>query len=358
MFRWLSVGILVMRMASLPLSAQTAMQAPPAPPPPLPAPLPHPVLDRIRAANAIHCGVVKEEEDYSRAEDHGNRAAFDIDLCKAIAVAVLGPAARLIVVSLPDEPSATDALLRGHLDLIATASPDVTNTAHDITFSPVVFFDGQSVLFPNQASVRTTADLVGRKVCFLTGSVAEEGLHRYAELHHLSFIWYPFSEAGEMEAAFFTGNCDAITSDVSQLANIRAIDPRRAHEFTILPEIIRQDPLALASSASDPRFAAIIHWTVSTLVTAEALGVTQSNVGAEASSLQPAVQRLLGERFGSGTALGLRPGWGAEVLGAVGNYGEIFTRDLGADSPLRLDRGENRLPADGGLLFAIEPAIH
>ena len=333
-----------------------AVAAPPKPAvAPLPPPLPHPVLDRIHAAHSLACGLSKEEEDYSRAEDHGNRAAFDIDFCKAVAVALLGPGAHLVVKNYPDEPAATRALLTGEIDLLASASPTVANTARDLTFSQPVFFDGQGFLLPNNPAVRSPLDLAGKKVCFLTGSDAEAGLHFYAAKHGIAYIWYPFSEAGEMEAAFFTGNCDAISGDVSSLANIRAIVGPRAADYTILPQLIRQDPLA-AATTGDARLAAIVNWTLNALLTAEQLGLTQANVHAQLTAAQPQiygseVQGFLGQRFGTGALLGLDPHWTANVVQAVGNYGEIYDRDLGAGSPLRLDRGENRLWNAGGLQF-------
>ncbi len=322
---------------------------------PLPPPLPHPVLDRIHNTHLLTCGVSKEEEDYSRAEDHGNRAAFDIDFCKAVAVALLGPGAHLVVKNYPDEPAATRALLTGEIDLLASASPTVANTARDLTFSQPVFFDGQGFLLPKDPTVHSPLDLAGKKVCFLTGSDAEAGLHFYAAKHGIAYIWYPFSEAGEMEAAFFTGNCDAISGDVSSLANIRAIVGPRAAVYTILPQLIRHDPLA-AATTGDPRLAAIVNWTLNALLTAEQLGLTQANVHAQLTAAQPQiygseVQAFLGQRFGTGALLGLDPHWTANVVQAVGNYGEIYDRDLGAGSPLRLDRGENRLPDAGGLQF-------
>ncbi len=314
--------------------------------------LPHPVLDRIRAAHSISCGVSKEEEDYSRAEDHGNRAAFDIDLCKAVTVAILGTGSPLLIKTYPDEPAALAALKSGQVDLVASASPSVRNTVQGLLFSQPSFYDGQGFLLPANPRVRSPLDLAGKKVCFLTGSKAEDGLHSYAAQHGIRYIWYPFSEAGEMEAAFFTGNCDAITSDVSQLANIRGIEPRRKRDFTILPQLIRQDPLAAASLAEDVSFNNIVHWTLETIVEAEELGVTKDNVEQMEQSSRPEIEQLLGQRYGTGEALGLDPHWGAQVIKSVGNYGEIFARDLGEGSPLGLDRGENRLWSQGGVMLA------
>lgn len=340
--------------------SQKALQAPPksaAMPPAMPS-LPHPTLDRIHAANVVNCGVAKEEEDYSRSEDHGNRAAFDIELCKAVAVATLGPGARVVVKSYPDEPFALRALRSGEVDLVATASLSVANSAQDLALSAPVLMDGQGFLLLNNAAVHSPLDLAGKKVCFLTGSVAEEGLHSYAAAHGISFTWYPFSEAGEMEAAFFTANCDAVSSDLTQLANIRAIDPSRAGEFMLLPQTIRPDPLAVATWAGDARFAAVVSWTVQALLGAEQQGITQANVRSFGADARPEAQQFLGRKYGTGAALGLGSHWVADVIGAVGNYGEIYERDLGAGSPLKLERGENRLATQGGLLVALPLREH
>ncbi len=306
------------------------------------------VLDRVRAAHTMSCGVIKEEEDYSRATDHGNRAAFDLDMCKAVAVAALGAGAHFTVVVFPDEPVAVKTLQAGKIDLLASASPTVAHTAAGVAFGPVTFHDGLSIMFLNNPAVHAAPDLAGKKICFVITSGSETALKTYAARQHLSYIWYPFSEVGEMEAAFFTGNCAGLAGDVSQLANTRAIDHARANEFTILPQVLHVDPLAPAYPADAAPFGAIVQWTVELLVAAEKLGVTQSNVDAMGKSGDEEIGQLLGQRFGTGALLGVDDHWGANVLKAVGNYGEIFDRDLGAGSPLRLDRGEDRLWSKGG----------
>ena len=313
-------------------------------------------LDHIRSAHSLSCGVAKEEEDYSRAEDHGNRAALDIDLCKAVAVAILGPGAAFTVRPYPDEPAAVTALRKGEVELLSTASPSLPNrVANGLGFARPVFYDAQGFLLPTNPAIRSARDLAGKKVCYLTGSEADEGLRAYAAREHIEYIWYPFSEAGEMEAAFFTGNCAAVTSDLSQLANIRAIDKRRAGEFTILPDHIRKDPLAPAYRGGDPQFAAVVDSVIEALVEAEELGVTRANVPQMQKTPDPDVQMLLGKPLATGKLLGLDTHWAANLLAATGNYGEIFDRDLGAGSPLRLDRAENRLWTQGGLMYALPP---
>jgi len=318
-----------------------------------------PVLDRIHATKSLSCGVVKEEEDYSRATDHGNRAAFDLDMCKAVAVATLGAGAHFTVSVFPDEPAGTRALREGHIDLLPSASPTIANMAGGLSFGPVTLYDGEGLMIPNTLpngkAIREPKDLAGKKICFVITSASETGLREFAAREKISYIWYPFSEVGEMEAAFFTGNCAGLAGDVTQLANTRAINRGQAGNYTILPQIFRKDPLAPAYKAGDPQFAAIVHWTVETLIEGEELGVTQGNADTLRTSQNGAIKQLLGQHFGTGALLGVDDHWGANVLKAVGNYGEMFDRDLGKGSPLQLERGANRLWTEGGLMYA-EPA--
>ena len=322
----------------------------------------------IQARRSVLCGVIKEEEDYTRDDDHGNRAALDLDLCRAVGVAVLGANAKIEIRTFPDEAAAVQGLLARKIDLIATATPSLPNASAGLGFSQPVLYDGQSFLVPNRLNLQAPADLAGHKVCFLAGTPSDGGLRAYAANHHLEYIWYPFSELGEMEAAFVTGNCDAISGDVTQLANTRAVFHRRAPEFSILPGLIRMDPLAPAYRSDDPRWANVVNWTVALLIQAEESGVTRSNLAslqsaspaAAASSTtagapssdDPIVRALLGQPHGTGDALGLQTRWGATVLGETGNYGEIFERDLGAGSPLKMERGMNRSWSQGGLMAA------
>ena len=310
------------------------------------------VLDKVHTARSLSCGVIKEEEDYSRATDHGNRAAFDLDMCKAVAVATLGAGAHFSVNVFPDEPAAIKALKEDHVDLVPSASPTVENTAAGIAFARTTLHDGESLMIPNNPAIHSAADLADKKICFVITSASETGLRTYAARRHISYIWYPFSEVGEMEAAFFTRNCAALAGDVTQLANTRAINRAQSSAYTILPDTFRSDPLAPAYKAGDPQFAAIVNWTVEALIEAEELGVTQANVEAMLKSDDAEVQQLLGRPLGTGKLLQLDTHWSAQVIKAVGNYGEMFDRDLGANSPLRINRGLDRLAKDGGTMIA------
>jgi general L-amino acid transport system substrate-binding protein len=167
--------------------------------------------------------------------------------------------------------------------------------------------------------------------------------------------WLPFSfqEEGEMEAAFITRNCAAITADVSQLAYERIAFKGMAKDFEILPDVIAKDPLAATYRLDDPQWAAIVNWTVEALIQAEESGVTQSNLAAMKKRGDPVIERLLGVQRGYGQYLLLDDEWAAHVIAAVGNYGEIYDRDLGALSAMKLPRGPNSLWTQGGLMYAL-----
>jgi general L-amino acid transport system substrate-binding protein len=217
---------------------------------------------------------------------------------------------------------------------------------------PVIFHDHQGLLVNQAAGMHAIGDLAGKKICFLVGTEIEAQLTAYMNRRKMKFIPGPFSEEGEMEAAFVTRNCAAVSADISQLAYERIAFKNMAQNFAILPEIVAKDPLAPAYGQGDPQWAAIVDWTMYALIQAEESGVTQANVAAMKSSGDLVVQRLLGIQRGYGQYLGLDDAWAARVIESVGNYGEIFERDLGAASPMHLDRGMNRPWTEGGLLWA------
>jgi len=180
----------------------------------------------------------------------------------------------------------------------------------------------------------------------------EEDLKIFLGQRNIAYQPYPFEEQGEMEAAFYTNQCEVYAADITQLAVTRLKFRAAAKNYVMLPERIVEDPIAPAFRAKDPQWGAIVTRTINVLIEAERYGVTRSNVAARRASADPDVQRLLGSKGHAGRALGLSDDWAAKAIGAVGNYGEIFDRDLGAGSPLKLDRGLNALWIKGGLLYA------
>jgi general L-amino acid transport system substrate-binding protein len=192
--------------------------------------------------------------------------------------------------------------------------------------------------------------LAQRKICFLAGTEIDDDLHSWFDRHSLTFIPFPFQEEGEMEAAFVTGNCTALAGDLTRLANARAAFGPRAKDYDLLPAVIATDPLASAYRSDDPEFGKVISWTESVLLFAEEMHVTAKNMAAMQASSDPLVKRLLGSTHELGGPLGLDDAWTAYVIAAVGNFAELFERDLGSGSPLQMPRGENNLWNAGGLL--------
>lgn len=317
------------------------------------SPPPHDsTLAKVRAARSLTCGVDIEQPEYSLDDAHGNHAAFDTDLCKAVAVAVLGADAHFTIKPYRDESDSFAALNKGDIDFLATASVNIRTASGHMGLGPIVFYDRQALLVPRASGVRTAGDLAGKKICFLLGTEIEAQLTAFMRRHNTAFIPAPFSEEGEMEAALVTHNCDAISADVSQLAYERQGFKGMAADFVILPDTVAEDPLAPAYRTGDSQWAAIVDWTMYALIQAEHLGITSANLSAKKTSTDPEVARLLGTQRGYGQFLRLSDDWAARVIAAVGNYGEIFERDLGSGAPLRLERGPNKPSTQGGLLYA------
>lgn len=309
-------------------------------------------LEKIRAAGNLNCGIDTEEPEYTLDDAHGNHAAFDTDICKAVAVAVLGKNAKFTVRPYRDEADSLKALASGEIDLLATASVNLRTSNGSFALARPVFYDYQGLLVNTVAGIHSLQDLAGKKICFLIGTEIERQLTAYMDRRGMRFIPGPFSEEGEMEAAFVTRNCDAVSADVSQLAYERIAFRRMAQNFQILPEMVAKDPLAPAVRSGDAQWAAVVDWTIEALIQAEESGVTQANVETVKNSNDMVVRRLLGTQHGYGQFLGLDDEWAARAIAAVGNYGEMFDRDLGAHSSLRLERTLNRLWTDGGLMYA------
>jgi general L-amino acid transport system substrate-binding protein len=319
-----------------------------------PAAIAGPTLDKIKAAGTLACGINTELPEYSLQDAHGNHAAFDQDICKAVAVAVLGENAKFTIASFLDEEDGLKALQAGEIALLATGSANLSNAAHaSFGFSRPVFYDFQGFLVSKSSGINSAKDLAGQKICFLTGTEIEAQLQAFMERQKIKYLPYAFSEEGEMEAAFVTRNCAAVTADVSQLAYERTAFKSMANNFEILPDVIAKDPLALTYRLDDKEWAAIVNWTLEVLIQAEDSGVTQANLAAMKKSNDLVIQRLLGTQRGYWQFIGLDDNFASRIIEAVGNYGEIFERDLGASSKLRLARGPNNLWTHGGLMYAL-----
>jgi general L-amino acid transport system substrate-binding protein len=332
----------------------------------------HPqTLAHIRQTKTLRCGINIETPEYSTSDDHGPRQAFDADLCRAVAIAILGPSAQVAVTTYPDDVAAMAALRADAVDLLPTLTLDLTHaSAQDLAFSPPVLYDGVGLLVPLSARLTRASQLANKKICFLAETEVELSLRAWFLQQHMKFLPFPFQEEGEMEAAFVTGNCSALAGDRTRLVNTRQAFAPLAARYALLPGQLSSDPLAAASRANDPAFAAIVRWTLEVLLQAEAHALTQQSISSssrsapllssrsaaegsasltsDAANPDPTVAILTGQTREIGSRLGLDDGWATQVIAAVGNYGQLYDRTLGPQSPLHLPRAQNRLTTHGG----------
>jgi general L-amino acid transport system substrate-binding protein len=310
-------------------------------------------LESVRSAGTLACGVITEEEDYSKSEAHGNLSVLGRDVCRAVAAVVLGDPAKLKLIGFPDDPHSLDAVRSGKVALAVGGTPDMANeAAFGVGFGPPVFLDGEGFLVHGKTGPGSIRDLQDRQVCYIPQTHAEDDLTDRLALRNVKVKPFPFEETGEMEAALVTGHCAAIAAPISELAGMRPGFHARVMQYEILPETITLEPFAPMFRLGDPHWAQIVAWTVNALVMAEEAGVTRSTVLDQQKTGRPEVRYLLGGTPGVGKALGLDDGWALRAIEAVGNYGEMFERDVGSGSPMRLARGHNALWTQGGMIYS------
>lgn len=316
-------------------------------------------LQRVQGRDRLVCGSNGQLPGFSVIRPDGRYSGFDVDVCRAVAAAVLGDASKLELRPL----TTTDrfaALASGEVDLLSrnttvTLGRDAPG-GNALTFAPVVFFDGTGILAPTGSGIRTLADLGGRTICVLSGSSNETVLSDRLRQLGLSHTPLRFQTADQAFSAYESGRCAAISSDRSGLA-ARRTSLRDPGGHALLSEVLSKEPLAPATVQADPAWADAVRWVVYALFEAEEQGITQANVKAklDEAKADPKLadrRRFLGVEGNLGSQLGLSDDFVVRVIGAVGNYGEIYRRNVGEDSRLRIARGPNRLARDGGLLVA------
>ena len=313
----------------------------------------------IRSRDSLICGSNGQLPGFSVIRPDGGYGGLDVDICRAVAAAVLGDASKLQLRPL----TTTDrfaALASGEVDLLSrnttvTLGRDAPG-GNGLSFAPVVFFDGGGLLVPVASGINDLNDLAGRTICVLSGTSSESVLADSLRALKLPYTPLRFQTADQAFSAYGSGRCQAISSDRSGLAARRTklADPA-AHR--ILPAVLSKEPLAPATVQSDPAWADAVRWIVYALFEAEEQGITQANVAAKLAEAKanPKLadrRRLLGVEGNLGSQLGLSDDFVVKLISAVGNYGEIYSRNVGAGSSLDLPRGANRLARDGGLMIA------
>ena len=311
-------------------------------------------LAAVKQRGVVNCGVNTSLPGFSAPDAQGNWTGMDVDTCKAIAASVLGDAKKVKFFPLNAQQRFA-ALQSGEIDVLSrnTTWTQTRDTSLGLNFAPVTFFDGQGFMVSKKLGVKSAKELNGATVCVQPGTTTELNLADYFRANKMDFKPVVIQELAEVEAAFFAGRCDVYTTDASGLASTRAARAANADDYVILPELVSKEPLAPAVRQGDDEWYNIVFWTVTALVEAEELGVTSKNADDLKKSDNPAVKRFLGVTPGMGKNLNLSEEWAYNAVKAVGNYGEIFERNVGKATPLKLERGLNALWTKGGLQYAM-----
>ncbi len=309
-------------------------------------------LPTILERQKLVCGVSGELPGFSFVDAQGNYAGLDVDICRAVAVALFNDPEAVEFRNLNAKERFL-ALQTGEVDLLSrnTTLTMSRDTALGISFGPVVFYDGQAVMVRQTSGITNLSDLAGKSVCMQTGTTNEQNFTDQMRTLNLTFTPVVFEDVNTTFATYAEGRCDAVTADRSQLVSRRQTLPNPEQNI-ILAEVFSKEPLAPAVVASDQNWQNVLTWTVYALINAEELGITQANVQEKAQSPDPNIRRFLGVEGELGQGIGLAPDFVANVITAVGNYGEIYERNLGEQTPLKLERGQNNLWTQGGLLYS------
>ncbi|MEW5724290.1 MAG: amino acid ABC transporter substrate-binding protein [Thermodesulfobacteriota bacterium] len=309
-------------------------------------------LDAVKARGHLIAGANGGLFGFGMPDDKGEWKGLDVDTARAIAAAVFGDASKVKFVPLTAQQRFT-ALQSKEVDVLTRNCTQTLNrdTALGLDFAPVNYYDGQGFMVPKKLGVKSAKELGGATVCTLPGTTTEMNAADYFRTHKMEWKPVVIEQNAELNNAFFSGRCDCITSDRSQLAAIRAVAPN-PDDYVILPEVISKEPLAPVVRHGDDQWKDIVAYVVYALITAEEMGITSQNVDEMLKSEDPAVKRFLGVEAGNGEALGLDEKWAYNVIKQVGNYAEIFERNVGLGTPLALDRGLNALWTQGGLMYS------
>jgi general L-amino acid transport system substrate-binding protein len=306
-------------------------------------------LERVRQRGHLVCGVHTGILGLATVDDQGRYAGLDVDMCRALAAAIFTTADNVRFV---ETLSVDDFLRTDDIDVVSRRlSWTLEREGRGLLFGPVMFYDGQSFLVSTHLQAKKLRDLPNARICVVPGAENEFNLNAYLKSHSLPFEKVLIRSVDQAEAELASGRCNVLTADISELGSVRAM-MRNGDAFEILQEQISKEPLAQLVRQGDDQFFNILRWTVFAMIAAEELGVTSGNVDAMAASGNLDVKRLLGVVPGNGRALGLDERWAANIIRAVGNYGEAFDRNVGAASRIRLERGLNALWTNGGLMYA------
>jgi general L-amino acid transport system substrate-binding protein len=310
-------------------------------------------VDAVKARGKVICGANGNRAGFSALDSKGQWRGMDVDTCKAIAAAVLGDKEKVQFVKTTTQTRFT-ALQTGEVDVLTR---NVTwtlgrDTKLGIDFVAPTFYDGQGFMVHKKLGVKSVKDLDGASVCVLPGSTSEKVAADVFRTHGMSYKPVVIESKKELNTAFFGGRCDVHVQSTSGLSSARATVASNPEDYIILPGVYGKDPMGPVVRQDDAQWRDIVAWTVYSMIEAEESGVTSKNVDEMRKSKDPNIARLVGTKGKLGQGLGLDNEWAYRIIKQVGNYGEIFDRNVGKDSPLKLERGINALWTKGGLIYS------
>jgi general L-amino acid transport system substrate-binding protein len=311
-------------------------------------------LDAVKARGQLVCGVNTSAPGFSATDSQGRWVGLDVDVCRAVAAAALGDAGKVRYVPLNSQQRFA-ALQAGEIDVLSrnTTWSLTRDASLGIVFTgTITYFDGQGFMVPKKLKVDSVKKLNGATVCVQAGTTSEKNVAEYFGANKVKYKSVVFDTAEAIQSAFFSGRCQAYTTDMSDLAGART-HASNPGDYMVLPEVISKEPLGPAIRRGDDEWLQIVRWSFYAMLEAEELGLTQANAEKlKAESKDPGVQRMLGTGEDTGKLLGLDKDWTYRIVKQVGNYGESFERNMGPNTPMGLPRGVNKLWSQGGLMYA------
>jgi general L-amino acid transport system substrate-binding protein len=309
-------------------------------------------LDDVKAKGFVQCGVNTGLPGFAMPNDAGDWTGFDVDYCRAVAAAIFDDPKAVKFTPLSAKERFT-ALQSGEVDLLArnTTWTMERDTKLGLAFAGTNYYDGQGFIVRKELNLASAKDLADASICVQTGTTTELNMADYFRTNNIKYNPVVFEQLTETNQAYDSGRCDALTTDASGLYATR-LQFSNPDDHVVLPDIISKEPLGPVVRQGDFQWFNLVKWTHFALLNAEELGVTQANVEEMKSSENPEVKRLLGAEGNFGEGIGLTPDWVVRIVKSVGNYGEVFERNIGQQTPLKIARGQNALWKDGGLQYA------
>jgi general L-amino acid transport system substrate-binding protein len=315
-------------------------------------------LDDVKTKGFVQCGVSQGLPGFSNPDSANNWTGMDVDFCRAVAAAIFNDPSKVKFSPLSAKERFT-ALQSGEVDVLSRNSTWTMSrdTSLGLKFAGVMYYDGQGFMVKKSMGIDSALKLDGATVCTNTGTTTELNLADYFKANNMKYEVVAIEDSNQVRQAYDEGRCDIFTTDQSGLYAER-LALKTPDDHMVLPEIISKEPLGPVVRQGDDAWFNVVKWTYYALLTAEEFGITQANVEEMKASPNPEMKRILGVKnedgsaAGFGTGIGLSEEWVVQIVKAVGNYAEVFERNVGENTPLKIKRGKNALWSAGGLQYA------